>query len=173
MIKNCFKCNIEKSLTEFYKHPWTTDGRLGKCKECAKIDCKTSNGTQKRCCVICNSYFKTTLTEVKRGGGNCCSRDCWYKHFNSIVRKGEDSPNWKGGDVGINALHDWVKRKLGTPSNCEYCLTQEDRKYEWSNISQLYKRELSDRQRLCVPCHSSYDRRHPLSNWNKTKQKHA
>lgn len=38
MSKTCFKCNKEKPLEDFYKHPDTADGRLGKCKECTKRD---------------------------------------------------------------------------------------------------------------------------------------
>ena len=37
-MKVCKMCGKEKSLIEYYKHPKTTDGHLGKCKECAKID---------------------------------------------------------------------------------------------------------------------------------------
>lgn len=36
--KVCFRCNLEKDINEFYTHPQTLDGRLGKCKECTKTD---------------------------------------------------------------------------------------------------------------------------------------
>lgn len=38
--KPCFKCLIVKPLSDYYKHPKTTDGYLGKCKECTKKDTK-------------------------------------------------------------------------------------------------------------------------------------
>lgn len=39
-MKICFKCGIEKPLTDYYKHKQMGDGHLGKCKDCTKNDTK-------------------------------------------------------------------------------------------------------------------------------------
>lgn len=39
-MKICFKCNSEKPITDFYKHPRMLDGHLNKCKTCTKKDTK-------------------------------------------------------------------------------------------------------------------------------------
>lgn len=39
-MKKCFKCNIEKPLSEFYVHKLMVGGHLGKCKDCTKNDTK-------------------------------------------------------------------------------------------------------------------------------------
>ena len=40
MKKRCFKCQKVKPADSFYRHPQTSDGRLGKCRVCTKYDVK-------------------------------------------------------------------------------------------------------------------------------------
>ena len=70
---------------------------------------------------------------------------------------GEKNASWKGDAAGSDAMHDWVKRKLGTPSYCEHCKKTDKKTYDWANIDHSYKRKLGDYMRLCRSCHRKYD----------------
>lgn len=130
-----------------------------------------------RKCLLCNKEFFVHLyrsTDLKRG--RYCSKECGYlsrrgKHLSpltefkkgNIPSKNRKLPSgarhhfWKGDNVGNNALHSWVKRKLGSPAKCEFCNTTESKRFEWANKSGNYKRDLSDWLRLCKKCHIKYD----------------
>jgi len=170
-MKQCFKCKNTKPLTEFYKHPRMKDGRVNKCRVCNREDNKVSNGNERRECIICSKEFFTTITEINRGGGNCCSRECWYKRFNQIVKRGEEAPSWKGDSVGKSALHDWVYSQKGAPKLCEDCETTEAKQYDWANISGEYKRDVNDFKRLCRACHAKFDYPVRSKKWAKAVTK--
>lgn len=126
------------------------DGHMGKCKTCTKKD--VSKRTVPRTCVECNKDFMAVAGEVTRkgGGANTCSRACYYAYQPKMLEKKWD------GKRGYYGLHAWVERKLGKPNLCAFCGKTEGT-FHWSNISQEYKEDINDWQRLCVPCHRKYD----------------
>jgi hypothetical protein len=133
-------------------------GHVNECVDCAKDRIKKSSRNIKRNCLICGKEFGTCISEINRGGGLTCSRDCYFKRFRKIVGKDEDSPNWKGKNVRMGGLHRWVELHLGKTKKCDFCGV-EDKKivYDWANKSGEYKRILTDWLRLCRKCHQIYD----------------
>lgn len=76
--------------------------------------------------------------------------------WNKGVAEGKGNA-WKGDDVGYSGLHAWVYKHLGKASRCSRDINHQSNKFEWSNISGEYKRDLSDWQELCPSCHRKYD----------------
>ena len=70
------------------------------------------------------------------------------------------SPSWKGENAKYGAIHEWIRKKLGTPKFCECCGRTDKKKYEWCNINHKYKRDINDWMRLCTKCHRKYDYTH-------------
>ena len=74
---------------------------------------------------------------------------------------GEKNPNWKGDWVGDVALHNWIRRHKPKSEICECC--GQPPKYKISldlaNISQQYKRDITDFEWLCRSCHMKKDNR--------------
>lgn len=54
-------------------------------------------------------------------------------------------------------VHRWVEKNLGKPKVCDFCLSDNKKRYDWANVSQEYKYELSDWLRLCRSCHKAFD----------------
>lgn len=122
-------------------------------------------------CHECSKDIEVLKSEYNRGGGKICSRSCYYLYLKRIRPKGEDSWAWKGDKVGKDALHGWVIKNLGRPMICEHCNSTTEKKYEWANKSQKYKRDLTDWIRLCTKCHSIYDYKTRFPKWKKSVQK--
>lgn len=83
-----------------------------------------------------------------------------YKYCKSCTKVGSSRYNWKGENASYTAKHIWIKNVLGSPNKCEICesIHLSGHKIHWANISGEYKRDEKDWMRLCVPCHSKYDR---------------
>lgn len=117
-------------------------------------------------CKICGEMVYRKGYLLKKFDKFYCSKECkgkdTYISQKGIPRpwlEGENNPAWKGDDVGYFALHEWVKRTLGTPQKCEHCETVSAKRFEWANISRKYKRDVKDWKRLCSKCHAKYDER--------------
>lgn len=125
--------------------------------------------------------------KVKAGKGRYCSNACKYRFrvrptgltYNVVnenptwfkpgersnpageFKAGEVPHNFKGDQVGYDALHDWVRRHRGPPLECERCGHDgSEHRIEWANKSHEYLRDLDDWLALCVPCHHEHDRGH-------------
>ena len=99
--KQCFKCKATKDIDQFYRHPQMGDGRLGKCKECAKKD------------VILNRLDKVEYyREYDKRRGNRLTKE-YYERYD------KENPKKKiARDAVNNAVRDG---KLSKPVECEVC----------------------------------------------------
>lgn len=101
---------------------------------------------------------KQSLETIAKRAKSLMGKIPWNKGKKCPEISGEKSYNWKGDNVGYWGIHDWIRKELGRPMHCALCQSVTAKKYEWANISHLYKRELSDWVRLCTKCHIAYDK---------------
>lgn len=113
-------------------------------------------------------YTKETLKQMSK----TMKKVAVEKGFGKWM-KGKDlrelSGNWKGEEVGYGALHDWVRRRLGTPNKCSQCglVSDRPRMMHWASLSRQYKRDLQDWIRLCAKCHKDFDKDMPHKKLRK------
>lgn len=82
--------------------------------------------------------------------------------------------NWKGDEAGYSGLHKWITRIRGKANHCEVCGCRKipmgkKRWFDWANVSNEYKREVSDWKMMCKPCHRLYDGGHHVGNRHRKK----
>lgn len=95
-----------------------------------------------------------------------------------LAALGQKNRAWKGNDVGIKALHKWVKSYLPKPELCQICNKKPPR--ELANISptynpETYNRDFKNWKWLCSKCHLLSDGRleklHSLPNRSEIGKK--
>ena len=104
-----------------------------------------------------NRYGKKLSNEElvrkeNRGGWNR-----GLKGFLKGQKMGNKNGMWKGDKVGYFSLHEWVRIHKPKPESCEICKLVKG--LEIANISQEYKRDLSDWEWICRRCHMQKDGR--------------
>ena len=80
-----------------------------------------------------------------------------HKFTGTGFNSGEKNGMWKGDKVGLEALHEWVKNRLPRPKLCTLCGIRPAK--DLANISQKYKRDLTDWEYICRRCHMIKDGR--------------
>lgn len=98
---------------------------------------------------------KTWNKDIKTGPNPTHSLRMTGKKFPS--HSGKNHENWKGNNVGLIALHEWMRKQIKEPKCCEEC--GKEKKLDLANISQEYKRDVSDWEYLCRRCHMIKDGR--------------
>jgi hypothetical protein len=104
-MKRCFKCGMEKPVEDFYKHPMMADGRLGKCKDCTKLDMRIDRATKPRV----REYDRQRASQPHRVALRARISKAWDTRFPDRA---------KAHSAAQNAVRDG---KLIKPALCEGC----------------------------------------------------
>ena len=130
-FKVCFKCNVNKPLEDYYKHPNMEDGHLNKCKECAKKDSLENRGKN---IDRVRAYDRERSKLPERIAKNLCVNRLWRK---ADCRR----------TAAHNAVHRAVKAGTLHKQPCERCGSEKSlahhEDYDYPLLVMW----------LCQPCH--------------------
>lgn len=128
--KTCFKCLKAKPVDEFYKHRRMADGRLGKCKDCAKAD---ATEHRNRNIDRIRAYDMERAKSPKRAAATVKTSKAWRQKdprftaaHNAVaraIRRGDlvRSPCEKCGREKAFAHHESYDKKLDVVWLCQPC----------------------------------------------------
>jgi len=106
-----------------------------------------------RACIRLTEETKKHLSNIRKG---IPKTEEWKRNM-SISKMAEKNPFWKGDKAGLDAIHVWVTKRFPKPELCQGC--GEEPPIDLANISQEYRRLISDWEWLCRRCHMTKDGR--------------
>jgi len=133
-MKKCFKCENEKLIDDFYKHPAMGDGHLNKCKECTKKDVREDRK---------NKFEQYSEYEKNRYQSNENRR---LKMRKSAKKWREENPLGYKAQTAVGYA---IRSGKLTKKDCLFCGAQENIHAHHND----YKRPL-DVVWLCAKCHT-------------------
>lgn len=150
--KVCFKCNILKPLSDFYKHKKMGDGHLNKCKSCTKKD--THNHREDNLERV-REYDRNRPNKIER-----CEKQKEYaktEKGKDVSAKGRNNYRYKYIDrykakvLFGNALRDG---KVTRPDRCQHCNVECVQQGHHNDYSKPL-----DVVWVCVLCHTDFHNR--------------
>lgn len=143
----------EKELIQFYNEGYSS------CKLASKYKVTTRTIINR---LIKNKIKRRTNIEAAQNSYKKGERkglihtDKWKQRIRES-NSGEKNNQWKGDNVGLSSLHEWIKNHKLKPQFCENCKIKVPK--DLANISQQYKRDINDFEWLCRKCHMIKDKR--------------
>lgn len=102
--------------------------------------------------------YKPKIKTCNNCGKEFLAKDHRVMHCGrSCALSGSKSYLWKGDSVGIDALHTYMKKHVPDKGVCKTCGSRG--KVDLANISNEYRRDISDWKWLCRKCHMTEDGR--------------
>jgi hypothetical protein len=122
-MKKCFKCGIEKDLSEFYAHSKMNDGHLGKCKECAKDDAH-------------KHYRKSIINPVWHQE----QKDRCQQKYHRLGYRGKNKPSYESKKATMDLYKSKYPEKLYAQIASQHIIAPEGlEKHHWSYNKEHYK----------------------------------
>jgi len=122
-MKKCFKCGIEKELSDFYVHPRMGDGHLNKCKECTK-----------------NDVHKDYRKNIVNPEWHQKEKDRGQKKYHRLKYKGRNKPSYESKKATMNLYKSKYPEKiLAKNASASIQNPTGSEKHHWSYNKEHYK----------------------------------
>jgi hypothetical protein len=149
-MKVCFKCNVEKPLSEYYKHSQMKDGHVNKCKECNKKDVRTNYRDN-------IDYYKDYEKSRAMLPHRVKSREDYTKTENGKKSKAKSTKRYRTENSNKSKAHSLVNNAIrdGRITKKGFCESCGDTKKRLHAHHDDYAKPL-DVRFLCPQCHVNW-----------------